>query len=105
MTELRTGIDLIRQERRRQRSRQAGGEAYSLAHDDEHDKGEIARAAAVYAMPPEFRDRNKDVVAVLSPPGWYLKLKTGDRKRELVKAGALVAAELDRLIREEAARG
>lgn len=95
------GIDLIRAERTRQRSRKTGGEFYSLAHDDEHDAGEISRVAAVYAMPPAFRMRNQDLVAALTPLGWYLKLSTGDRKRELAKAGALIAAELDRLIRRE----
>lgn len=96
-----SGVDLIRAERRRQRKRQGDGEAYSLAHDDEHDKGEIARAAAVYAMPPEFRERNQDLVATLTPYNWHLKLGTGDRIRELVKAGALIAAEIDRLERAQ----
>ena len=94
-----SGLDRIRKERARQRSRRPGGEFYSLAHDDEHDAGEIARAAAVYAMPPEFRQRNQDLVTALTPPGWYLKLKSDDRIRELTKAGALIAAEIDRLER------
>ncbi len=96
-----SGVRMIARERKRQRSRKQGGEFYSLAHDDEHDEGEIARAAAVYAMPPAFRERNQDLVAVLTPQGWYLKLKSGDRLRELVKAGALIAAEIDRLQRRE----
>ena len=99
------GVDLIRQERRRQRSRSKWGEAYSLRHDDGHDRGEIARAAAVYAMPPEFRERNQDLVGVLTPPYWHLKLSSGDRRRELVKAGALIAAEIDRLARIEELEG
>ena len=99
-----SGVDLIRAERHRQRKRQGDGEAYSLAHDDEHDKGEIARAAAVYAMPPEFRQRNQDLVAVLTPPHWYLKLGSGDRIRELVTGGALIAAEIDRLQRAASSR-
>lgn len=96
-----SGIDLIREERRRQRSRAKNGESYSLRHDDDHDAGEIASAAAVYAMPPVVRDRNQDLVSILTPSGWYLKLNTGDRVRELVKAGALIAAEIDRLQRLE----
>lgn len=96
-----SGAKLIAAERSRQRSRGKGGEAYSLSHDQEHDKGEIARAAAVYAMPPEFRERNQDLVAVLTPQHWHLKLRTGDRLRELVKAGALIAAEIDRLQRRQ----
>jgi len=97
-----SGVERIRVERRRQRSRSPWGKAYSRTHDDEHDQGEIARAAAVYAMPPEFRERNQDLVAVLTPRHWYLKLKSGDRIRELTKAGALIAAEIDRLERLEA---
>lgn len=97
----KSGVRLITEERRRQRSRRPGGEFYSLSHDDEHDKGEIARAAAVYAMPPEFRARNLDTVQILTPYNWYLKLDKGDRIRELTKAGALIAAEIDRLQRRE----
>jgi hypothetical protein len=95
------GVDLIRAERHRQRKRQGDGEAYSLAHDDEHTEGELARAAACYAIPPHVRARNQDWVAILAPYNWHLKLRAGDRKRELVKAGALIAAELDRLLRAE----
>ena len=94
-----SGIDRIRIERRRQRSRKPGGEFYSLEHDDEHNSEEIACAAAVYAMPPEFRRLNQHLVEVLMPFDWYLKLESGDRIRELVKAGALIAAEIDRLER------
>lgn len=94
-----SGVDLIRKERQRQRARSRSGESYSLSHDDDHDKGEIALAAAVYALPSDVRERNQDLVSILTPTGWYLKLATGDRVRELVKAGALIAAEIDRLER------
>lgn len=94
-----SGIDLIREERRRQRSRRAKGEFYSLAYDDEHDKGELASAAAVYAMPPEYRARNESAWRSMWPGGWLFKPSPDDRIRELVKAGALIAAEIDRLQR------
>lgn len=95
-----SGIDLIRRERARQRKRQGDGEAYSLSHDDEHDEAELARAASVYAMPHRYR---KDYGWALWPMGWRFKDTPNDRIGELVKAGALIAAEIDRL--ERAARG
>ena len=63
-----SGVQLISAERRRQRSRNQNGEAYSAKHDSRHDRGEIARAAAVYALPPDVRERNQDFVAMLWPP-------------------------------------
>lgn len=46
-----SAIDLIRKERQRQRSRSAWGELYSPTHDDGHDEGELARAAAALPAP------------------------------------------------------
>lgn len=97
-----SGIELIRKERQRQRSRASRGEFYSFTHDDEHDKGEIASAAAVYAMPPEYRARNQSAWRAMWPGGWTFKPSADYRIRELVKAGALIAAEIDRLLRAEA---
>ena len=97
-----SGVEMIRKERSRQRRRTQNGEAYSLSNDDEHDRGELAAAAALYALPPEVRRRNHDLVDALTPFGWYLKLASNDRIRELEKAGALIAAEIDRLLRLEA---
>jgi hypothetical protein len=94
-----SGIDLIRAERKRQRSRKEGGEFYALSHDDDHDKGELASAAAVYATPPEHRARNESAWRAMWPAGWHFKPSPDDRIRELVKAGALIAAEIDRLQR------
>lgn len=96
-----SGVDLIRKERQRQRSRSRWGESYSLSHDDQHNKGELAKAAAVYAMPPEYRARNESAWRALWPWHWHFKPKPEDRVRELVVAGALCAAEIDRLERLE----
>lgn len=56
-----SGVRLIAAERKRQRSRRPGGEFYSLAHDDEHDKGEIARAVR------RLGGRYANVLMVYSP--------------------------------------
>lgn len=93
-----SGAELIRRERVRQkRARAEGGEGYNRQHDRGH-ADELARAGATYALTPEWR----------SPPGqetpgmwpWqrrYWKPTPSDRVRELVKAGALIAAAIDSL--------
>jgi len=82
-----TGIDLIAAERQRQ----INVEGWTPEHDDGHTQGELARAAAVYAVP----DLHDDWWPW--DDGWY---RPGDPIRELVKAGALIAAEIDRLQRD-----
>lgn len=99
------GVERIRAERRRQRSRQSDGERYSLSHDQHHDQGELARAAAAYALPPEIRDKmivDTTFARVIWPGSpyrrWEFKPSPNDRVHELTKAGALIAAEIDRLL-------
>ena len=85
-----SGIDLIAAERRRQ----IDEEGWTKRHDDDHDREEIAMAAVVYACPQRYRER----VWFAWPwdDEWY-KPTPDNRIRELVKAGALIAAEIDRL--------
>lgn len=98
---MKTGIQLIEAERERQEL----GEGWTAEHDDQHTEGELARAGAVYALPPKTRDqivlKNDEFVSVRLWPfkeEWY-KPTPEDRIRELEKAGALIAAEIDRLQR------
>jgi hypothetical protein len=88
------GVGLIAAERRRQITQ----EGYFASHDDreDHARGELARAAAMYALPPEYR--YTDVLGAMWPRHWQFK-PTEDRMRELTKAGALIAAEIDRIAR------
>ena len=92
-----TGLDLIAIER----FRQVDQEGYSPEHDDHHVPDELVWAAICYATPPVRR-------RYYGPPlrEWPWKMgdwkpAPDDRIRELVKAGALIAAEIDRLIRTE----
>lgn len=93
-----------------ERARQIHELGYSAAHDDEHDKGELARAAAWYALPVNFLDEcGPDAAAAyagLWPLDWSVPESVPDptpaqRKRELEKAIGLLAAEWDRLDRVE----
>jgi hypothetical protein len=78
-----------------ERVRQIGVEGCSPEHDDEqHSGGELADAAACYA-------RGKQMSGVWPwTDEWW---KPGsDRRRQLVKAGALIVAEIERLDRAAA---
>lgn len=84
-----------------ERLRQIGDEGYEAAHDDEHVGEELATAAACYALPATMRR-----LAGGAPTLWPFEAESwkpspDDRIRELVKAGALIAAEIDRLIRAQ----
>jgi hypothetical protein len=87
------GVSLIAAERRRQVTE----EGWTPEHDNSHTKGELANAAIAYAM---YANSNGHTAASYWP--WRLSdWKPGDnRVRTLVKAGALLAAEIDRLLRE-----
>jgi len=92
-------IELIATERRRQIEQ----EGWSPEHDDTHTEGELADAAAYHAATsPVYRHWRGGHYESIWPKGWGSKwdhrLKS-DRVRQLVVAGALIAAEIDRLQR------
>ena len=83
-------IDVL-QERRRQ----VAEEGWTAEHDDQHDKSEIALAGACYAF-------NAAGLATLANDWWPWSMqwfKPKDRRRDLVKAAALLLAEIERLDR------
>jgi hypothetical protein len=89
------GIERINEERRRQIEK----ENWNSDHDDLHSNEELAIAAVWYATPIELRD-HINIITGWSDD-WF---KPGDgsingRLRELEKAGALIAAEIDRILR------
>lgn len=97
---MKTGIELIAEERQRQIEK----EGWTPEHDAEHNNSELAIAAASYAMPQGTR------TYMIVPDGQYLpifwpfdarwwKPCPDDRIKELTKAGALIAAEIDRLLK------
>lgn len=101
-----SGVELIADERIRQQTE----EGWTPEHDDSHTTGEMALAAAVYAMPREDRNKhilNETVAEVFWPwdAEWFKPANPRNpnaRIGELAKAGALIAAEIDRLQRAKA---
>ena len=99
-----TGAQLILGERQRQ----ASEEGWTFEHDDRHKNHELVRAAICYLETESTRKlagphySHPEVV----PHKWpwddkYWKPTPDDRVKELVKAGALIAAEIDRLQRKK----
>lgn len=90
-------LQLIAAERRRH----VDVEGWTPEHDDEHAQGELAAAAACYALSTVDTLDESEAKRFWPWEAKWWKLST--KKRVLVKAGALIVAELERLIREEKA--
>lgn len=99
-----------------ERMRQINVKGWTAEHDDEHVNGEMARAAACYAIAASYDDHFRDgrkpndkllhewsagqhtKLRALWPWDWkWWKPKTPIR--DLEKAGALIAAEIERRLR------
>lgn len=93
-----TGIALISAER----ARQVSAEGWTPEHDDAHDLDQMRLAAVAYAY--HINSYYSDDNEIKPPPRmwpWGAKWWKPSRNpvRQLVKAGALIAAEIDRLLR------
>lgn len=96
----------IAAERRRQVAPLPEGEGRSSQDDDRHVDGMLARAASCYADPkPEMLlSDGKPPRPVRWPANWSaFWWKPKDRRRDLVRAAALIVAEIERLDRAAAA--
>jgi hypothetical protein len=104
-----TGTELIAAERERQQSE----ERWTPKHDDQHVNGAMVEAAIRYA----FESRRRGLKASAAKeflrhpwpwddfywkpsPGIGQTIEDADAVRMLVKAGALIAAEIDRIQRQ-----
>lgn len=119
-----TGVPLLStaaQDVLAERNRQITAEGWTPEHDDEHDGGEMAAAGAAYALHaadylnPHSQGDGGDEAPDCWPwhdgiagrgegpektkPAWW---KPGAPRRNLVKAGALILAEIERLDRANA---
>lgn len=81
-----------------ERSRQVEAEGFSSAHDDRYRTGALAKAASCYALQAAENRPQKQ-----SPPSWWPWVsswwKPTTPRRDLIKAAALILAEIERLDR------
>lgn len=92
-----------------ERLRQMVQEGYSLEHDDGHTEGQMALLAAAYVLSSRSEHMtvplNYTLEALEFYENWAAWFKPKDPIRDLVRAGALILAELERRLRmEEKAR-
>lgn len=97
---IQDGVGIIAAERRRQIME----EGYRLIDDLWYQNDELALAGATYALPKRLRHNHNTDGKGLRPRYWPFspyawKPTPNDRIRELAKAGALIAAEIDRELR------
>ncbi|WP_175712160.1 hypothetical protein [Burkholderia ambifaria] len=92
-----------------ERRRQVDDEGWTPEHDDEHNGGEMASAAASYAQRAGMHEAGAMVGPCPQPPKfwpwdneWW---KDAGARRNLVKAGALILAEIERIDRADARAG
>ena len=96
-----SGIELITQERQRQ----IDAEGWTPEHDDQHERAELTNAARSYAKTAAYQIVGLVPRAAVPrewPDGdvaWWRPAP--DAVRNLVKAGALIAAEIDRIQRSK----
>jgi hypothetical protein len=99
-----TGLELIARERRRQ----IVEKGWSAEHDAEHVNGELALAGAAYAVSATRvrvayqRRENPTIISFVDlwpwDDRWDKRSPRPESIRSLTKAGALIAAEIDRLL-------
>lgn len=76
-------------------------EGFTPEHEDRQDRGQIARAAAAYANHSSLPIEVRDAVARFGPP-WPWPWAdnqwkpAASQRRDLVTAGALIVAEIER---------
>lgn len=98
------GHELITMER----ARQIESEGYTADLDDQLKIGDLANFAVCYALDPKGGDAS-NMIQNLNPFPGSLKLSCNEntadnvrgRIKDLTKAGALIAAEIDKLLRME----
>lgn len=98
-----------------ERRRQVAGVGFDAAHDDEHNRGELAAAGAAYAFAASIPDYDRPqlnrpdshlrwLLSRIWPGNWdidrWFKLKS--RRQDLVRAAALIIAAIERLDRQDA---
>lgn len=94
-----------------ERRRQVSAEGYTSEHDDAHAGGELARAAAAYAWAASdssgYAVQLRHDAGTLTPMvdllwPWEVERvwKPKDKRRDLIRAGALILAEIERLDRK-----
>ena len=97
---MKNALELIADERQRQIDVYGYSDDHILKSVEDYSCGELGDAAASYAMTQGFRDDSSEGHKTPFFFPWdedYFNPSPGDRIKELVKAGAMIVAEITRL--------
>ena len=88
----------------RERDEQVEDHGYDALHDDQYGQAQLARAGYLYARAATDQIRGNKVNLTVAPGNWpweprFWRLDLDRPIHNLAKAGALIAAEIDRLLR------
>jgi hypothetical protein len=80
-----------------ERRRQIEVKGFTVEHDRQHDEGELAEAAAAYALYAAHIPGAKDFW-----PWQYHSFRSGTEREALIKAAALLVADIERIDAKDA---
>lgn len=79
-----------------ERERQIQEEGWDAEHDDEHPEGNLSAAAACYAAGVQLYDEQERNIWPWEERWW----KPKNRRRDLIRAAALIIAEIEKMDRK-----
>lgn len=100
-----SGISKAERDVLAERRRQVSEEGFTPERDDAYARGELAQAAGCYALGPKLVPIDGRCAESARPAWWPWDRawwKPRGRRADLVRAGALILAEIERLDRAEA---
>lgn len=90
---MKTGVQLITEEREKQISKHGFTGKHHKEHPEWYDKGQLIEASNVLSM----KEINGCFVPINWDTKWFDRLTKRPYKERLIISGALIAAEIDRL--------
>ena len=98
-----TGMSAAARDVLAERRRQIEAEGWTPEHDDRHPDGELARAAACYALTTwSYEGWDPRCYVPINWPWAHSWWKPKDRRCDLIRAAALLLAEIERIDRAAA---
>ena len=97
---MKTGIELISQERQEQIEKHGYTGEHHAAHPEWYDEGQLISAAHMLSAYDPYRspeDLYRRMVPLHWDKKWWQRMCDKPFKERLIIAGALIAAEIDRL--------
>ena len=95
---MKTGVELITEERQKQIDKHGFTAEHHALNSEKLYNNNQMQQASIYLLDEDVsEDEMQSRIPVNWDKQWFLRLNSRDKKERLIIAGALIAAELDRL--------